>query len=165
MRHWREQSSPRPPADDERSGPEVTALPVHRVPRGVEERLLSGGDGWRNGLFGAVAEHGGRAQRPQLPGEVADREAAAVLDLAGDRQDGEHDGQVGFDPPLVRTNMGRPGQSPTDPRQIVQGTRRGLALGCERTLEGSIRWPRLRGRDVLAQVRRAPLCGTSLGAH
>lgn len=37
-----------------------------------------------------------------------------------------------------------------------------LRVGCERSLEGSTRWPRLRWRHALTQVRRTPLCWTPL---
>jgi hypothetical protein len=37
-----------------------------------------------------------------------------------------------------------------------------LRVGCGRSLERSTRWPRLRRRHALTQVRRTPLCWTQL---
>jgi hypothetical protein len=72
--------------------PEIS--PVLEV---VEELLLFGVDGWREGLDGAVDRDGRRAQRAELADDVADGQAGAILDLAGDGQGGEHDGQVRLD--------------------------------------------------------------------
>src|SRR5580693_615089 len=63
----------------------------------VEDLLLFGADGRREGLGGAVDRDGRRAQRAELADEVADGQAGAVLGLAGDGQGGEHDGQVRLD--------------------------------------------------------------------
>src|SRR6185437_16669235 len=63
----------------------------------VEDLLLPGFDGGREGLDGAVDRDGRRAQRAELTDDVADGQAGAVLGLAGDGQGGEHDGQVRLD--------------------------------------------------------------------
>jgi hypothetical protein len=52
----------------------------------VEDLLLFWGDGGWEGLDGAVDRDGGRAQRAELPDDVADGQAGAVLGLAGDGQ-------------------------------------------------------------------------------
>src|ERR1700729_1530457 len=72
--------------------PEIS--PVLEV---VEDLLLLGIDGWREGLDGAVDRDRRRAQRAELADHVTDGQAGAVLGLAGDGQGGEHDGQVRLD--------------------------------------------------------------------
>src|ERR1700689_521617 len=72
--------------------PEIS--PVLEV---VEDLLLFGVDGWREGLDGAVDRDGRRAQRAELADHFADGQGGAVLGPAGDGQGGEHDGQVRLD--------------------------------------------------------------------
>src|SRR6185312_3555718 len=72
--------------------PEIS--PVLEV---VEDLLLLAVDGGREGLDHAVDRDRGRAQRAELPDDVADGQAGAILRLAGDGQGGEHDGQVRLD--------------------------------------------------------------------
>lgn len=67
------------------------------VPERVENAALICGDGWGEGLGGAVDRDGGAAQGPQLFDDLGDGQAGAGLDGVGDGQGGEHDGQVRFD--------------------------------------------------------------------
>src|ERR1700722_12682290 len=70
---------------------------VSSVREVVEDFLLLGFDGWREGLDGAVGRDGRRAQRAEPADDVADAQAGAVLGFAGDVQGGEHDNQVRLD--------------------------------------------------------------------
>jgi hypothetical protein len=87
------------------SVPEIS--PVLEV---VENLLLFGVDGWREGLDGVVDRDGRRAQRAELADHVADGQAGAVLGLAGDGQGGEHDGQVRLDRVALAGEHGPGGQ-------------------------------------------------------
>src|ERR1700691_4743965 len=93
---WR----PRPPAGaplpPRAARPKFLSLVISLVPEispvleVVEDLLLFGVDGWREGLDGAVDRDGRRAQRAELANDVADGQGRAVLGFAGDGQGGGH---------------------------------------------------------------------------
>jgi hypothetical protein len=62
-----------------------------------DDVALSGGDLGREAVGGAVDGDGGGAQGPELFDDVGDSQSGLVLDVAGDGEGGEHDGQVRFD--------------------------------------------------------------------
>ena len=57
---------------------------------------------------------------------------------------------------LLGEELGRVDTGSSGHRRVL------LRVGCERSLEASTRWPRLRRRHALTQVRRTPLCWTPL---
>ena len=60
---------------------------------------------------------------------------------------------------LLGEELGRVDTGSSGHRRVL------LRVGCERSLEGSTRWPRLRRRHAHTQVRRTPLCWTPLACR
>jgi hypothetical protein len=75
----------------------VLNLVISLVPEIVEDLLLFRADGGWESLDGAVDRDRGGSQGAELADNVADGQAGAVLNLAGDGQGCGHDGQVGLD--------------------------------------------------------------------